>query len=201
MNEIDRIIRERFQVSRNDTLPYTGKARTTRADLAKLFADLGFQTGAEVGVCKGEYSKVLLEANPECRLLLIDPYQPYLSPWNFKVTQDRQDQRLLKAKARVAPYPNVEFIRKTSMEAVKDVPDGSLGLVFIDGLHDFDNAMLDVIHWSKKVRPGGIVSGHDLFYMCGGQVPDVIRAYTMAHQIEWYLTTGEKDCSWFWVAR
>jgi hypothetical protein len=202
MNETDRIIRERFQMKRGDTLPYTGKARTTRNDLAKLFAELKFQSGAEIGVCKGEYSVVLLRENPECQLKLVDPYQPYVSPWNFKVSQERQDRRLEKARERLAPYPNIEFIRKTSMEAVRDVPDGSLDFIFLDGLHDFDSIMLDLIYWTKKVRPSGICAGHDYFYMADGQVPDAVNSYTHAHLIrDWYITTGEKDASWFWVKR
>lgn len=194
------LIRERFQIKQGDTLPFTGFKRSTREDLASLFAELKFKTGAEIGVCSGEYSEVLCKANPELNLLCIDPWTAYLSPWNFKVSERRAEARYQTAKERLAPYKNVQFIRKTSMEAVKDVPDKSLHFVYLDGLHDFDNAMMDLISWVPKVKIGGIVSGHDYWNMYGGQVPAVVDAYTRAHQInEWYVTTKEKACSWFWV--
>ena len=201
MNETDRIIRERFQVKDGDTLPYTGLLKSTRNDLAKLFAELKFKSGAEIGVCSGEFSEVMLRANPECRLLLVDPWIAYESPWGYQVTQARADDRLRRAQERLRPYPNVEFIRKTSMEAVKDVPEGTLDYVFIDGLHDFDSAMMDLICWSKKVRPGGIVSGHDYVKMFGCQVPEAVNAYTRAHQINDWYATRERDAAWFWVQR
>jgi len=33
--------------------------------------------------------------------------------------------------------------------------------VYIDGRHDYDSAMNDIVSWSKKVKDGGIISGHD----------------------------------------
>lgn len=193
------LIRERFQVRRGDTLPYTGFLDSTRKDLASLFAELGFQSGAEIGVCSGEYSEVLLKANPQLRLLCVDPWGPYISPWRFKVTTERAEDRLRRARERLKPYPNVEFIRKTSLEAAHDVPDNSLDFVYIDGLHDFDNAMMDLITWGRKVRKGGIVSGHDYWHFHGGAVVPAVDAYVQAHRIsEWYITR-EKSCSFFWV--
>jgi hypothetical protein len=202
-NETDRIIRERFRVKSDDTLPYTGLLDSTRVDLAKLFAELGFQTGAEIGVCNGEYSEVLLSENPNLtRLLCIDPWSAYLSPWSFRVTQQRADDRLQRAQKRLKRFhPYVDFIRKTSIEAAKEIPDGSLDFVYLDGLHDFDNVMLDLIHWSKKVRPLGIMVGHDYWYMYGGQVPAAVDAYTRAHQINSWYITREQAPSFFWVKR
>lgn len=194
------LIKERFDVREGDTLPFTGFKRSTREDLALLFAELKFTIGAEIGVCSGEFSEVLLKANPELKLLCVDPWTGYLSPWDYQVSARRAEVRYNTTKTRLALYKNVQFIRKTSMEAVKKVADKSLDFVYIDGLHDFDNAMMDVIHWTKKVKIGGIVSGHDYRKMYGGDVPAVVDAYTRAHQIsEWYITTKEKACSFFWV--
>ena len=195
----NKIIREFMDVRAGDTLPFTGFQRRSRNDLGELFARLGFKAGAEIGVCSGEYSEVLLKANPELRLLCIDPWERYWSPWKYWVNTRRAETRFERTKERLAPYKAVEFVRKRSMEAVNDVPDQSLDFVYIDGLHDFDNAMMDVIAWSAKVRSGGVVSGHDYLNMYGGQVPAVVDAYTRAHQInEWYVTR-DRAPSWFWV--
>lgn len=39
--------------------------------------------------------------------------------------------------------------------------DGSLDGVFIDAAHDYDSVVRDVAAWFPKVKPGGIIAGHD----------------------------------------
>merc|ERR1711862_250066 len=41
------------------------------------------------------------------------------------------------------------------------VPHGSLDVVFLDGDHSRDGLQLDFELWVPRVRPGGIVAGHD----------------------------------------
>jgi predicted O-methyltransferase YrrM len=75
-----------------------------------------------------------------------------------------------------------------SMDAVDDIPDNSLDFVFIDANHAFDYVMLDLIYWTKKVRPGGIVSGDDYFHFKKAGVVEAVDAYTKAHGITFELT-------------
>ena len=50
-----------------------------------------------------------------------------------------------------------------SQDALIEVPDCSLDWVFIDANHSYEYAKSDIIGWSKKVKTGGIVSGHDFY--------------------------------------
>ena len=100
------------------------------------------------------------------------------------------------SKTRMAPY-NCTIIRKFSMDAVKDFPDLSLDFVYIDGNHDFQNVTNDIVEWGKKVRIGGIVSGHDyvrhlfLPHRAIIQVKEVVDAYTAAYRISpWFMCRG-----------
>jgi len=52
-------------------------------------------------------------------------------------------------------------IRKRSMEAVADFAVHSVDLLFIDGDHSFESCYADLTSWYQKVRPGGIIVGHD----------------------------------------
>jgi hypothetical protein len=125
-----------------------------RDDLAVLFAELGFNKGVEIGVEKGLYSEVLCKANPNLHLLSIDPWQASAyehSSHGVDTDQSQYDERYAETIERLAPY-NCAVIRKTSMEAVKDIADESLDFVYIDGNHDFVNFTNDLHYWRKKVR-------------------------------------------------
>lgn len=194
MPTIDRVIWSKFHVHRGDTLPYCGW-KASRRRLAELFGDLGYTRGAEIGVRAGEYSQVLLQSNRHLdELICVDPWTPY----GMRKAAEQADfyaqaqDRLVGTKA--------QLIRATSMVAVQDVAIGSLDFAYIDGLHDFENVMLDIIHWSHRVRRGGIVAGHDF---CNGYnygVIPAVEAYVRGKGIEqWYITNRDREPSWLWV--
>lgn len=141
--------------------------------MAKHFADRGFTKGAEVGVADGRYSEILCENIPNLELMAVDPFY---RPGHYEKTQER-----------LKKY-NATIIRKTSMEAVLDVPDGLLDFVFLDGNHRFDFVMEDIIGWSRKVRTGGIVAGHDYYHFNDSGVVEAVNIFTQLHRIELCLT-------------
>jgi hypothetical protein len=186
-----------------------------RDQMATMFAELGFTQGVEIGVWKGEYSEILCKANPNLHLWSVDPWELTAFPSKYRGMPDTQavyDTHYEEAKACLAPY-NCTILRLYSMEAVKQFKNESLDFVYIDGNHDFQNCTNDIVEWSKKVRQGGIISGHD--YTRQPQkyqihVKQVLDAYTAAYAISpWFvlgnIATHEEGMirdlarSWFWV--
>lgn len=132
-----------------------------RTDLAKLFHDLDFKLGAEIGVAAGAYSKTIMEQNPQLELMLgVDPYIPY-SGYKDYVRTSTFNTLESDAKSRLDVYDNYKFVKKTSLDAAQDVEDESLDFVYIDANHSRPFVDQDIEAWSKKVRRGGIVAGHD----------------------------------------
>ena len=163
----------------------------SKYDLLHHFADMGFTKGAEIGVSQGEFSEAMFKIIPNLHLLCVDIWKPYRgNRWMPK--NNRADQYFEISKKRLASY-NAILIRKMSMDAAKDIPDGSLDFVFIDANHAFDYVMMDLIEWTKKVRVGGIVSGDDYFHFKKAGVVEAVDAYTKAHGITFELTDPLTD--------
>jgi hypothetical protein len=192
--DIHGMIWKKFNIMRDDYVPFRGWKAGDRDTLAELFNDLGFKSGAEVGVQGGCYSQLLCQKIPGLKLKSVDPWTPYKG-----IREGKQNRLYASTVETLTPY-GVEIIKKKSMDAVVDVPDVSLDFVYIDGLHDFNNVMMDIIHWARKVRVGGIIACHD--YVTGYQVGVIhaVLAYTGAHNIGMvYLTNDKVNQSVFWV--
>jgi hypothetical protein len=198
-------IRRKYNV--NGKEPFAKIEGMTRVGMYELFAELGFKNGCEVGVWQGKNAVNILESIPGVKLLLVDPYSnhPY-------VRKPRTDWRVEKARAQAhnrLDGKNVVFIEELSESAVMQVPDNSLDFAYIDGEHTYDQFMLDTILWSRKVRSGGILSGHDYFrddrHLM--EVVYVVNDYTKVHRIPFYITDRKAEeegkrnqiASWFWV--
>jgi hypothetical protein len=170
------------------------KTGLSRNDLAGLFSFFKFNKGAEVGVKLGKFSAHLCANMPELTLKCVDPYNP-----SIDVSWDKAEAFFNRAQKVLEPY-NAQIIKKTSVHAAtEDVPVWSLDFVYIDASHLFNDVMQDIILWTDRVRPGGIVSGHDY------DNPDVkiaVDAYTMVHGYELFVTGKGKEYpdnsqSWF----
>ncbi len=69
----------------------------------------------------------------------------------------------------------VEILEQDSESASRQFPDSSVDLVFLDGDHGFDGFRRDLIHWMPKVKPGGLIAGHDInTYESIGQALDSV---------------------------
>jgi len=163
----------------------------SKFDLIKHFGDLGFTTGAEIGVAEGYFSEAMFKAIPNLKLYCIDVWQPYRgNQWSGSTARNEHHFEI--AKNRLSNY-NAEIIREMSMDAVKRFKDNSLDFVYIDANHSFDYVIEDLIEWSKKVRIGGIISGDDYYNFRKAGVVPAVNAYTYAHKIDFELTDPYSD--------
>ena len=190
---MDNLIVEKFNIDMSGNPPYRSGGGT-RGTLAFFMGEMGFKSGAEIGVLRGGYSRDLCNSMPGLCLKCVDPWVSFR-----RNTQRFMDDCHARTCRRLRGF-NAEVIRKPSMEAVKDVVDESLDFVYIDAMHEFDPVMLDLIFWSQKVKKGGIVAGHDYSEpQWWNGVQAVVNTYTDAHNITRWYVTDEIDASFFWV--
>jgi predicted O-methyltransferase YrrM len=173
-----------------------------RTELARLFKTLGFKTGAEIGVACGKYSQRLCMEIPGLTIYCVDPWAKYIG--NRRAPSvERLEGHYMEARERLKGYKAI-FMRELSMDAVKKIPDGSLDFVFIDGNHDYSYVLEDIREWSKKVKSGGIVSGHDYYNFRGSGIIKAVTEYLKDKpKIVLNITTkhrppDESHCFW-WV--
>ena len=131
-----------------------------RDDFPEFFQDMGYKAGVEIGIWKGEFGETLAKSG--LKLYGVDPYLYYEDCVMYGKQNVIEDTYKI-AKKVLAPY-EYTIIRKTSMEAVKDFEDESIDFVYIDGNHSFKYVAEDIWEWSKKVRKGGTISGHDYMF-------------------------------------
>ena len=193
-HSVEKKIRKKFLIQDTDTIPYVGrKKNSVREDIYDLFAELGYKLGAEIGVKRGKNALQMCQRIPDLKLICVDPWVACVSiPFGTEELVYRS------ARERLDGY-DIIFKRMTSMEAAEEVEDSTLDFVYIDGAHDFDNVMMDLIRWSPKVRIGGIVSGHDYFPALKSGVSRAVDAYVFAHGIRDLYLTRRGIPSFFWV--
>jgi len=190
----------------------------SRVDLPEFFKEMGYKVGAEIGVYKGNFSRKLCQAG--LKVYAIDCWTPYPGFDRMEISRiERQEYLYHRARQLLSRYKNATVIRKTSMEALKDFKDESLDFVYIDANHILKYVIEDIDGWSKKIRKGGVISGHDYTHPSRFRkranaweqvhVVFAVVAYTKAYRIKnWYVLgsrrakPGEKRemyRSWFWI--
>ncbi len=158
--------------------------KVSRDGLAKLFSELGFTKGAEVGTWTGAYTAQLCGANKNTKLIGVD--------LNSKTPR------------RIVPQ-NCKLIKMSSLDAAKKVVDNSLDFVYLDTNSNLAATLTDLTEWSKKVRVGGIIAGHDFFRhrpQNNVHTREGILVYTSTYKINPLFVVGypnDRIRSWFWV--
>lgn len=135
-----------------------------RSELYTLLKHLGLHDApvCEVGVAEGNFSRDML-AWGISRLYMVDnwahiPNQKgdggHSTSWHKSNYESAMDK--------VAPYADRAFpLKGMSIEMCTLIPDGSLGMVYIDAAHDYESVLADLKAYYPKVMPGGVIAGHD----------------------------------------
>lgn len=127
---------------------------------------------AEIGCYAGESTLVFAR---HCReVIAVDPWRDSFRrkiTWGCSSSLMRQDLikhppppmnhiRLLYNK-RLRNCDNVKTLAMGSAQAARLVTDRTLDFVYIDSIHTFRHVCRDIELWLPKIRPNGIIGGHD----------------------------------------
>lgn len=129
--------------------------------LSNYIKSKGYKTGIEIGTAYGGCANHLLTNCPTIeRLICVDPYKYYPDmPGLFD--QDDYDRLMIQTRERLLGYKAARMERLTSKEFISLVINMKVDFVFLDGLHTYDMVKWEIEHYSKLIRPGGALLGHD----------------------------------------
>jgi hypothetical protein len=132
----------------------------------ELINKLNLKVGCEIGVYEGDYSQKILNTKLD-KLYLIDAWKHLDGYDDVSNHNDEYFEQMLnrvknKVAKKVAKYVDrVEIIRGLSDVSADNFSYNSLDFIYIDADHSYLGAKSDIERWYDKVRPGGVVSGHN----------------------------------------
>jgi hypothetical protein len=125
----------------------------------------------EIGAWYGQSTAFLaveiINSNKKIKFDVVDTWKG--SEQMYDPTNPAYDKTLIE-KGTIYPQfienmnPVISFINpieKDSVDASSLYDDKSLDFVFIDAEHKYEYVIKDIESWLPKVKPGGIISGHD----------------------------------------
>lgn len=160
--------------------------------LTELIKENNWTKGAELGVRRGDFSKAILESNPNVSLILVDLWKGAPEHGILNVqgeTYDQMESNYAITLENIKPFKDRVIIHKElTTEAARYVPDESLDFVFIDATHTYDALMKDIRAWKDKVKPTGMICGHDYhpFFDNGGMIRGVQEAFSTNYVVDQY---------------
>jgi predicted O-methyltransferase YrrM len=129
--------------------------------LAQFLKERGYKTGIEIGTAYGGNAYHLLQNTELDNLTCIDPYLYYPAMPGFSC-QEEYDKLHQFAIDRLSGFPNASIVRIDSYTFYNSVAkDFKFDFVFLDGSHDYEDVKWECENYSKIIKPGGVLSGHD----------------------------------------
>lgn len=130
----------------------------SRAQLHEII-DLSLP-GAEIGVASGVFSLEILRWGIK-KLYMVDVWEqtPGLKGMAGDERTDHA-QNYKDAAERVKDLPGV-LLKGLSTEMAKQIPDNSLGFVYLDACHEEEDVFQDLQTWVPKLVYGGVLAMHD----------------------------------------
>ena len=153
------------------------------------FVEIGSLLGR--GLCS--VSDLILKKN--LKVISVDLFNDFYEPMFDKHFPNQLNDFISNIK-KFGIYEHVEIKKGPSVEIAKEIPISSVDFVFIDANHDYDFVKEDINNWYPKIKPDGIIAGHDFEW------PSVKQAIDDTLGLENVSNEYQKVCSFnIWSTR
>lgn len=135
---------------------------------------------AEIGCFAGVSTEIF--ALFAAKVYAVDPWEKAGEKGYGAVSEAMLKDARQRFLAMAANYPHVHAHQGFSVEVAADFPDDSLDAVYLDGDHSDEAFCADARAWLPKLKPGGLLMGHDLGIVGGNLaklgLPEPVRSYS-----------------------
>lgn len=145
---------------------------SSRNQLGQMLNNLDLRGEAvEIGTHRGEFAAILLSSWEGRKLTCVDPWWTDKNSPEWYADQARllwgTTDHELSARTVLEEFGDrCKLMKDLSSDVTPSFKDESLDLVYIDGDHREQAVLQDLRMWWPKLRPGGVMAGHD-FVMPG----------------------------------
>jgi len=151
------------------------KDRSALADIANA---LGINLMIEVGTHQAVFASEFMRRF-RGSIICVDPWEgfdenPTFYPAFDEESRERTRDMQIAIEAMREFGDRAAIVRLPSNLAEQSFSDNTVGMVYVDALHDYDSVSYDTKTWFSKVTKGGIIAGHDYRF----DYPGVVQAVT-----------------------
>lgn len=120
-------------------------------------------TVAEVGVFKGDFSKIIYNTVKPYKMYLIDIFEGYMGSGN----KDGENMEFVMLDDYFCclkdffKNENVDIIKSRSSKALSEFSNDYLDFVYIDASHEYEDIANDLSIAFEKIKNNGYIGGHD----------------------------------------
>jgi Methyltransferase domain len=135
---------------------------------------------AEIGVFKGDFTRDILRVTRSRTPHLIDPWsllgESYEHPWFAHMGESKTREAHRQVERLAAEHPELTIHVGRSQEVLPGFPDAHFDWVYLDSSHEYEQTLEELGLLRQKVKPAGIIAGHDWFEDPDHQFHGVYRA-------------------------
>jgi len=168
-----------------------------RDDLGAILTERGLRgEGVEVGVWLGDYAARILDRSELRRLHCVDSWAK-MDDYRDRRDDEYDPQDYDRCAANLSRFGDrANMIRAMSPQAAEQFADASMDFVYLDANHSREAVEKDIRAWAPKVRPGGILAGHDIMQSYHPGLTDAVVAWLRETNTTAYIIPGDAT-SWY----
>ena len=150
--------------------------------------------GAEIGVCEGDFSELILTTVEPTKLFLVDIWGHISLSYNDHnmVSNQEHETRFQYVTKRFLNYSNAYVVRSLSNAMPQIFPESYFDWMYIDADHSYEGCKRDLNIAKKLVKTNGYILGHDYNWKFQG-VMDSVNEFVAENNFYLSFVTSDKN--------
>lgn len=151
---------KRWRIRQSQQIPYV-ELQAIHLEHLKILTDReqlldhlpGQAHVAEIGVYRGDFSRLILERTDPTVLYLVDSWEGREGLQNMETVRQRFEPQISAGQVRI--------VHRESIPALEQFPENYFDWVYLDTDHSYTTTAAELLRCARVVKPGGFISGHD----------------------------------------